>query len=56
MPAGHPDGRNCFLPQLVRKLAQLIGLQPPEVRGRVDKVEERGGRALGHGRSFARLT
>ncbi|PAV93547.1 hypothetical protein WR25_05758 [Diploscapter pachys] len=45
---GRPDGGDRLLPQLVRQLAQLLGLQFSQLFRGVDGIEQRSLREFGH--------
>ena len=42
VPAGYGDSVDRFLPQFIGQLAQLAGVELPEIAGHFDAVEQRG--------------
>jgi hypothetical protein len=48
MTAGHGNGVNRFLPELIGELPQLTGFKAPEVRWAVNDIKQRGLGRNGH--------
>ena len=49
MPAGDRDGADRLRSQLIGKLPQLVLLEPPQIGGIMDRVEQLGFRCHGVG-------